>query len=83
MNHLYQVFDANKFMLGIFIDLGKAFDLIDHKVLTKELERRFGIYLLNSNQLLHFMTNKQISKRIILGFFKDQFGTFIISNFCQ
>ena len=38
MNHLYQAFDANKFMLGIFIDLGKAFDLIDHKVLTKELE---------------------------------------------
>ena len=38
VNQLYQSFDENKFALEIFIDLSKAFDTVDHKILTKKLE---------------------------------------------
>ena len=35
VNQLHQSFDESKFTLGIFIDLSKAFDTVDHKILTK------------------------------------------------
>ena len=37
INQLYQSFDESKFTLGIFIDLSKAFDTVDHKIITKSL----------------------------------------------
>ena len=38
VNQLYQSFDESKFTLGIFIDLSKAFDTANHKILTTNLE---------------------------------------------
>ena len=42
VNQLYQSFDESKFTLGILIDLSKAFDTVDHKILTKKL-KSYGI----------------------------------------
>ena len=38
VNQLHQSFDESKFTLRIFTDLSKAFDIVDHKILTKQLE---------------------------------------------
>ena len=70
VNQLYQSFDESKFTLGIFIDLSKAFDTVDHKILTKKLElygikgcnlRWFQSYLSNRKQFITYGDkNKQI-----------------------
>ena len=63
VNQLYQSFDESKFTLGIFIDLSKAFDTVDHKILTKKLQlygikdcnlRWFESYLSNRKQFITY-----------------------------
>ena len=63
VNQPYQLFDESKFTLGIFIDLSKAFDTVDHKILTKKLElygikgcnlRWFESYLSNRKQFITY-----------------------------
>ena len=57
------LFDERKLTLGIFIDLSKAFDTVDHKILTKKLglygikdcnQRWFESYLSNRKQFITF-----------------------------
>ena len=52
-------FERNQFTLGIFIDLSKAFDTVDHKILISKLKnygvtgnnlKWFESYLNNSKQ---------------------------------
>ncbi len=59
LNEMYKSLDEGKFVLGVFLDLKKAFDTIDHKILLKKLEhygfrgivnKWFSSYLLNRKQ---------------------------------
>ena len=61
VNQLYQLFDEIKFTLGIFIDLSKSFDKVDHKIITEKLQlygiighklRWFENYLSNGKQFI-------------------------------
>ena len=59
LNKIYKNLDEGKFVLGVFLDLKKTFDTIDHKILLKKLEhygirgivnKWFSSYLLNRKQ---------------------------------
>ena len=61
-----QSFDRNEFTLGVFVDLSKAFDTVDHQILFKKLEYYgitgnyltwFGNYLKNQQQFISFEHN--------------------------
>ena len=61
-----QSFEKNEFTLGVFVDLSKAFDTVDHQVLLKKLEyygiagnnlRWFENYLKDRQQFVSFEHN--------------------------
>ena len=71
-----QAIDSNKFACGIFVDLQKAFDTVDHGILLKKLEH-YGIrgiannwfksYLETRSQIVSTLQTTQIfSPRMIL-----------------
>lgn len=58
---IYQSYEKDKFTLGVFIDLSKAFDTVDHNILLKKLEiygvkgmylQWFKSYLQNRTQFI-------------------------------
>ena len=59
VEQIYKNFEENKYTLGVFIDLAKAFDTADHKILLRKIEiygiggttlRWFDNYLTNRKQ---------------------------------
>ena len=69
-------FEKNNFTLGVFIDLSKAFDTVDHHILISKLEnygvngnnlRWFQSYLKNRKQYLNFNNKITTSSQITCG----------------
>ena len=51
-------FNDKNYLLGIFIDLSKAFDTVDHKILIKKLEH-YGINGKNLSWFKNYWTNRK------------------------
>ena len=50
--------DHNQFAVGVFIDLQKAFDTVDHKILIKKLEH-YGIRGIANNWFKSYLSNRK------------------------
>ena len=69
-------FENNEFTIGVFIDLSKAFDTVDHRILIKKLIhygangnniRWFESYLTNRKQFLSFNNKNTNFENITCG----------------
>ena len=68
--------DHNKFSIGIFLDLAKAFDTVNHAVLLRKLDyygvrgialEWFKIYLSNRTQQIHFLNSTSHVQHVSCG----------------
>ena len=76
VNHIKETLRENKHVLGIFIDLSKAFDTIDHKILLHKLDH-YGVrgnaysllesYLSNRVQYVHALKSNSEPMNVIYG----------------
>ena len=57
-NQTYQSFKRNKYTLGVFIDLSKAFDTVNHSVLIKKLQM-YGIRGVNLAWFCSYLANRK------------------------
>ena len=58
IDQIAKAFDENKFTLGIFIDLSKAFDTVDHSILLEKL-KYYGIKHTAHQWLSNYLTNRK------------------------
>ena len=72
VEQIYENFEENKYTLVVFIDLAKAFDIVDHKILLTKMEiygiggatlRWFESYLTNRKQYIQISHKKNRFKR--------------------
>ena len=58
VEQIYENFEENKYTLGVFIDLAKAFDTIDHKILLRKMEI-YGIGGITLKWFENYLTNRK------------------------
>ena len=63
-NQIYESFERNKYTLGVFIDLSKAFDTVNHSVLIKKLQM-YGVRGVNLAWFCSYLANRK--QYILLG----------------
>ena len=57
VDQIYEAFEKNEYTLGVFIDLSKAFDTVDHSILLKKLEP-YGITDRNYAWIKSYLSNR-------------------------
>ena len=71
IDQVSNAFDNNNFVLGVFIDLSKAFDTVDHNILLEKLSmcgakgnnlKWFHSYLSNRKQYIEFQNDDKKEK---------------------
>ena len=50
VDQIYKSYENDNYAVGVFIDLSKAFDTVDHSILLKKLE----MYVVNTTNLAWF-----------------------------
>ena len=65
-------FEKNYFNLGVFIDLSKAFDTVDHQILIYKL-KNYGIEGNNLNWFKNYLQNRK--QYLILNKYETSFGS--------
>ena len=56
--NILQAFDRNEFTLGIFIDISKAFDTVDHEILLEKLQA-YGIQNVNLKWFKSYLRHRK------------------------
>ena len=58
MNYLTKSMDKNLFSIGIFIDLSKAFDTVNHEILLAKL-KYYGVNKLTHQWISNYLKNRK------------------------
>ena len=66
-----EALDSGNFDCGIFVDLQRAFDTVDHQILLKKLEHWFNSYLSNRQQFVSINRYKSKSQLMEYGVPQD------------
>ena len=58
VDQIFESFENNEFTLGVFIDLSKAFDTVDHSILLRKL-KLYGITDINHDWFKSYLSNRK------------------------
>ena len=55
VDKITKAIDEGKFSVGIFLDLSKAFDTINHKILIKNWNMVYGVWQINVSKIIYLI----------------------------